>query len=79
MWCCAAGLTDPDVSKENNAFKIVGSVNHTVQQTTQKTKILNINNMETSNIFTLCYRNKVFYYISLYNKAEMKSAYLHFG
>ena len=50
MCCCASGLTDLDVSKENNAFNIVGSVNHAVQQTTHKTKILNFNNMETSNL-----------------------------
>ena len=53
MWCCAAGLTDPDVSKENNAFKIVGSFNHADQQTTQKTKVLNLNTVETSNLIHL--------------------------
>ena len=53
MWCFAAGLTDPDVSKETNIFKIAGSVNQAVQQTTQRTKILNINNVETSNLIYL--------------------------
>jgi len=67
MWCCAAGLTDPDVSEENNAFKIVGSGNHAVQQTTQKTKILNINSVETSNlIYLLSAIGIIFFTIFLY-------------
>jgi hypothetical protein len=50
-----AGQQDPDISKENNAFETVGSVNPAVQQITQKTKILNINTVETLNLIYLHY------------------------
>jgi hypothetical protein len=80
MWCWAAGLTDSDISKENNTFETVGSINPAAQQITQKTKILNINTVEALNLIYLhsAIGIKFFRYISLYNIAGMKSAYLHF-